>query len=190
MRTKMRVAALMLSCAVLTLGSAHADKLYKWTDANGNVHYSQHEPAPTEAKTQERKRFGDQPADGGLPYALQRAVKNHPVTLYTSDCGEGCTKAAALLAQRGVPFSEKNARDAAAGKELMALTGGKLEVPVLTVGSQILRGWEETAWNQALDAAGYPRTPVISPKVAAKAPAAKPDASTPGAAPSEPGRYE
>ena len=39
-------------CAVICLGSATAlaDKIYKWTDAEGNVHYGSERPAGTEAE--------------------------------------------------------------------------------------------------------------------------------------------
>jgi glutaredoxin len=161
--------ALVLSCGLLVLAAAQADKLYKWTDAEGNVHYTDHAPTPAEATRQERKQFGDKPTDVPLPYALQQAIKNFPVTFYTAaDCGDACSKAAALLVKRGVPFTEKNARDAGAGEELKALTGGNLEVPLLKLGSQVLRGFEKAGWNQALDAAGYPSTAVVPPKVADK----------------------
>jgi hypothetical protein len=186
---RIALGALIAVGGLLAIVAAQADKLYKWTDPEGNVHYTDHAPIPAEAKKQERKRFGDKPTDVPLPYALQRATKNFPVTLYTSDCGDACVKGAALLSQRGVPFTEKNARDTAAGDELKALTGGKLEVPVLKLGTQVVRGYEEGAWNQALDAAGYPRTAVIAPRVTAKtsapkrepakAEAAKPDAPKP-----------
>ena len=161
--------ALVLSCGLLAATPAPADKLYKWTDADGNVHYTDHAPTPAEARTQERKAFGDKPTDVAVPYALQRAIKNFPVTLYTADCGDACTKAAALLAKRGVPFTEKNARDTAIGEEVKALNSGKLEVPLLRIGTQTLLGFEEAGWNRALDAAGYPSSAVIPPKVAAKA---------------------
>jgi uncharacterized protein DUF4124 len=183
MRAKIWLPALIVSCALFGIDAVHADKLYKWTDSEGNVHYTDH-PPPSEAKTQEQKRFGDKPNDVALPYSLQKAMKDFPATLYTTDCGDGCSKAAALLSQRGVPFSQKNPREAAAGEELKALTGGKLEVPVLKLGSQVLRGFEEGGWNQALDAAGYPRTALVPPKVATKSTAAKP------AAKPEPGKNE
>ena len=79
--------------------------------------------------------------------------------------------ASALLAKRGVPFTEKNARDTAVGEELKALNGGKLEVPVVKVGSQVVRGYEEGNWNGVLDAAGYPKwaaTPARAATAASK----------------------
>jgi glutaredoxin len=173
----MKTLALIIAL-VLTIGPAAAGKLYKWVDKNGEVHYTD-QPPPPEAKTTERKKFGDQPTDAPVPYALQQAVKNFPVTLYSADqCGDACSKASALLSQRGVPFTEKNARDAAVGEELKALNGGKLEVPVMKLGTQVVRGYEEGNWNSVLDAAGYPkwssapaRTATAAPKPAQAAPA-------------------
>jgi hypothetical protein len=184
------LAALVAGWGLLAMDAARADKLYKWTDPDGNVHYTDHAPIPAEAMKQERKRFGDKPTDVVLPYALQRAIKTYPVTLYNSDCGDACTKAAALLSQRGVPFSDKQARDAAAGQELKALTGGKLEVPVLKLGNQVLRGFEEGAWNHALDAAGYPRAGILPPNVAVKATPAKPEPPKPEPSKPEAGKEE
>jgi glutaredoxin len=161
----MRILVLMLA---LTLGAgpAVAGKLYKWTDPDGNVHYTD-QPPPADARASERKKFGDTPPDVPLSYALQKAIKNFPVILYSSDCGDACTKASALLQQRGIPFTEKNAREPAAAEELKALTGGALEVPVMKLGSEVIRGYEQGSWTAALDAAGYPSSPSGPPAGAA-----------------------
>jgi len=74
MRARFWLPALMVSCALGSAGLAEADKLYKWTDSDGNVHYTDH-PPPAEAKKLEQKRFGDKPTDVALPYALQQATK-------------------------------------------------------------------------------------------------------------------
>ncbi|MEO8627019.1 MAG: DUF4124 domain-containing protein, partial [Betaproteobacteria bacterium] len=128
------VAALL----VLAIPAA-ADKLYKWTDKAGNIHYT--DLRPTEkVKAQERRKFGDKPADVELPYSLQKAVDDHPVTLFTADtgCADACGKASKHLKQRGVPYTEKNARDGAVAGEVKAANGGKLEVPFLKIGNQFI----------------------------------------------------
>ena len=166
----MKALALIVAL-MLAIGPATAGKLYKWVDKDGNLHYTD-QPPPPEAKTAEQKKFGDKASDAPVSYALQQALKNFPVTLYSADqCGEACGKGSALLSQRGVPFTEKNARNAAVAEELKGLTGGKLEVPVMKLGSQVVRGYEEGAWNSALDAAGYPKwaaTPTRAATAAAK----------------------
>jgi len=179
MKTITWIVALML-----VSGLASAAQLYKWLDKDGNLHYTD-QPPPPEAKTTEQKSFGDKPADGPAYYALQQAVKNFPVTLYTAagECGEACNKASALLNQRGVPFSEKSARDPAAAEELKALTGGKLMVPVMKVGTQVLSGYEESGWNATLDAAGYPKWAVTPTRPTPKKPAQA--EGKPGTAPAQ-----
>jgi glutaredoxin len=176
------IVALMLAIAPATAG-----KLYKWVDKNGNVHYTD-QPPPPEAKTAEQKTLGDKGSEAPVPsYALQQAAKNFPVTLYTADqCGDACSKASALLSQRGVPFTAKDARDPTAAEELKALIGGKLEVPVMKLGSQVVRGWEESAWNTALDAAGYPKWAVTPTRAATATTKPAQPAGKPGATPAEP----
>jgi glutaredoxin len=191
----MRILALTFALA-LAAGSAAAGNLYKWTDKDGNVHYTDQLPPP-DAKVLERKKFSDTPADApSSSYALQQAIKNFPVTLYNADSCDACTKASTFLTQRGVPFAEKNARDATVAKELKALTGGKLEVPVMQLGSQVIHGYEEGSWKMALDAAGYPSSSPVPAATATPKPGAaqkpqppktqtpKPEASPAGSPPS------
>jgi hypothetical protein len=183
----------LIAAVLLVADPVAADKLYKWTDLGGNAHYTD-QPPPADVRTSERRKFGDKPNELPIPYSLQRPIKNFPVTLYNTDCGEACTKASAFLIQRGVPFTEKNPREALVAEELEALTGGKLEVPVMKLGTQVIRGFEEGAWKTALDAADYPKSPAMpvraatgTPKPAApatpKPPA--PAAVKPGAPPAE-----
>jgi len=160
----------------VSAGSACAGELYKWVDKDGKVHYTD-QPPGQDVKAQERRKFGDKPGTVPLSYSLQVAMKNFPVTLYNADCADACPKAAALLKQRGVPFTDKSARDPVFAEELKALTGGKLLVPVLKVGKQVLTGFEEGAWNTTLDAAGYPSAGTAAaraPTTTAKAPQPKP----------------
>ncbi|MBK8015785.1 MAG: DUF4124 domain-containing protein [Betaproteobacteria bacterium] len=143
---------------------AAQQKLYRWTDASGQVFYTD-KPPPTSARSVEEKKLGDKAGSGPLPYALQRAVRAFPVTLFTADCGDACTSARKFLESRGVPFTEKNARTAEVQAEVKKLTGSEeVEVPMLMVGRSLTRGWEEGQWNAALDAANYPRTSLLPPK--------------------------
>jgi len=104
--------------------------------------------------------------------------------LYVTACGDACTRGQELLARRGIPYAEMDATDPATQEELRKLTGGALEVPVLKVGRDVLRGFEEGMWNLSLDAAGYPRTAVIPPRPPTKP--AKPAAAAPPVAPPVP----
>lgn len=170
---------LAIACAALTLAFAsHAQtNVYKWTDKNGKVHFSD-TPPPPEIKDSTRKLMG-----GGAvvapqaPYATQMAAKRNPVVLYSSSkCGELCDQGRALLGKRGVPFTERAADlDAADGEAVKKMTG-QLKVPVLRVGEKHVEGFREDAWNSALDAAGYAKTALPGQVNAAPTPPAQPAA--------------
>ncbi|MBI2508723.1 MAG: glutaredoxin family protein, partial [Betaproteobacteria bacterium] len=121
-----------------------------------------------------------------LPYSVQQAVKNFPVTLWIYGCGAPCDQARALLARRGIPYTEKDPQaDAEAFKKLT----GADEVPVLFVGNTRLKGYLESEWDSTLDAAGYPRTAIAGSKPAPKPAAAPEPKPAPAAPPPVPAQY-
>jgi glutaredoxin len=147
------------------VGAVFAAQLYRWEDEKGNVEYRD-TPPPSTAKKVEQRRVNVSPVEASsLPYSVQQAAKNFPVTLWNSSCGAPCDQARAHLVRRGVPYTEKDPQgDVEAFKKL---TGG-LEVPVLYVGATRITGYLENEWDVALDIAGYPRTALPGAKPAAK----------------------
>lgn len=185
-----------LACVIallLTATAAQAAQLYRWVDEKGRVEWRD-TPPPANAKKVERRTVGGSVVETStLPFSVQQAVQNFPLVLYVTDCGDGCTKARAHLNRRGLPFSERNPQDDI--ETYKKLTEGRLEVPLLFVGRQALRGYEEGAWDSALDAAGYPRVVIgakpqpkpVPPPAPKPAPADAPAAAAPGtAAPTAP----
>lgn len=161
----MKLAIFFCIFCMFAVYSAQSASLYRWVDADGQVHYTD-QPPPPSAKQVEEKKMGSRPADDSqLPYATRLAAKNFPVTLYNSGCGEPCAKARDHLAKRGIPFSEKDAAAPDVQEELTKLIGG-VEVPVLAVGKVIrLKGYVPAEWDAALDEAGYPKSaPAAQPK--------------------------
>ncbi len=160
---------LFLLAIALTAPAATAAQLYRWVDDQGRVEWRD-TPPPAHAKKVERRVVaGSVIETSTLPYSVQQAVRNFPVTLYTSNCGDGCDKARAHLVRRGVPYTQKDPQqDVAAYKKL---TNGSMEVPLLYIGREPLKGYLETSWDSALDNAGYPRQPAPG-YVAPKPPAA------------------
>ncbi|TSA14007.1 MAG: glutaredoxin family protein [Betaproteobacteria bacterium] len=150
------IAFMLLACAV-----AAEAQLYRWTDSGGTVHYTD-TPPPVGAKNVEKKESARPAgqaaaADGQQPYALQLAVKNFPVTIYTaSDCGNPCKKGLEYLTKRGIPFAEKTVNTQAEIDAVTKLSGAP-KVPVLVVGIVVKSEFEEQAWGEALDTAGYPK---------------------------------
>lgn len=145
-----------LALALLSAGAIHA-QTYRWVDQDGKVHYGDRPPASAAGQVQERK-LGTPAADKALPYGLQQAVANFPVTLYvTADCGESCKEGRDYLKSRSIPFSEKSVASNEDIDALKKLVGGEAVVPVLTVGSKNAKGWLKGDWQRLLDAAGYPK---------------------------------
>ena len=184
----------ILLAILISIAPLAQAETYKWVDADGTIHYSD-QPPPPSARKSERKQLGDKPSEVAMPYVLQQAIKNFPVTLFVYDCGDGCSKARAFLIKRGVPHTIKDPLAPGMREELRKLTGGLEVVPVIQVGRQVLRGFEEGQWNAALDTAGYPKTalvpvtPVQAKPVAAAPPPtpvqAKPVAAAPPPTPEQ-----
>lgn len=180
---------IVLFAVLITANLAQAAQLYRWVDDKGRVEWRD-TPPPANAKKVERRNIEGSVIETSTPsYSVQQAQKNFPLTLYVTNCGEDCSKARAHLSRRGIPFTEKNPQDDI--EAYKKLTGGGTEVPILFVGRELLKGYEQGAWDAALDNAGYPRTAVgarpaapPAPKPATAQPAAiSPSASANPAAP-------
>ena len=80
--------------AIVIAGAAGAataqQKIYRWTDQSGRVHITD-TPPPPGAKSVRPLKPGGGPASPEAEaapgsFALQRAIKEFPVTLFTSPC--------------------------------------------------------------------------------------------------------
>jgi glutaredoxin len=168
---------------------AAAQTVYKWTDSEGKIHFSDMPPPAQDSKNLTEKRMGGGAPDvSGLPYATQLAMKTNPVTLYTaSQCGDPCSDGRTLLSDRGIPYTERDAQGSREDAEAVKKAIGALQVPVLMVGADALKGYEAGSWNAALDAAGYPRTKLPG-TVAPRPVVAPPPPPGPGDETAEPGK--
>lgn len=150
----------VIFAALLSVACAASAQLYRWTDETGRVFVTD---TPPPAAARGVQKLPAAPAStaaadtASLPYAVQLAVKNSPVTLYTaSDC-EPCGTARRLLNTRGVPFREVVVADEAQQQELQRAVGA-LAVPSIIVGDSVQKGFEEGLYHGLLDIAGYPKT--------------------------------
>ena len=189
MRPWVAVASLLLSAL-----PAHA--LFKVVGPDGKVTYSDR-PPPGDTRAVQVNRDGSiASGDVSLPFALRQVMAKFPVTLYTASKCEACDMGRALLQRRGIPFSERTATTNEDKEVWEKVTGGQ-EAPVMKIGSQVLRGFTASTWEETLDVAGYSRQsqlppnykaaaalPLVEPK-AAKAPVVAPDAE-PTPAPVDP----
>jgi glutaredoxin len=195
-------AALLAACVPLAaaLFGLDAWAQFKVIGPDGKVTYSDRAPPPADGKATTLGVRSSAPApDAALPAELRQPAGRYPATLYTMPNGcRACESARSLLRQRGIPHTEKVVASAEDSDALEQVTGGR-DVPVLTLGGQVVRGFASDLWISYLDAAGYPResrlpanyrhpepTPLVKPResVAARtapAPAAPPPAAEPEA---------
>ncbi len=152
---------LFIGLATLLLASTVHAQLYRSIGSDGRVTYSDKPPVaahatPASGAASSVDRSASNQA--GLPYQLRQIAQRYPVTLYTSSDCAPCNTGRNLLINRGVPFNEKTISTQEDIKALQRLTGGESSLPLLTIGSQHLKGYADTDWSQYLDAAGYPKT--------------------------------
>ena len=142
----------LLVVAALCSGPlAHAGKLYKWVDKDGNVSYHDQLPSSDGYRVEE-KRIGDRENR-----QASDAAEKTPVVLYTAPKCGSCDTARAYLRSRGVPFTEKNVEgDRKLQDELIKQAGG-LAVPTIMVGAKVMKGYLESLLEGELDQAGYPK---------------------------------
>jgi glutaredoxin len=155
----MAAVSALTALAIATCASAQDKQLYKYTDADGRVVYTD-KPPPVGSKNVQPKRLNANVIETNeLPLASQIATEKYPVTLYTFKCGDLCENAEALLNRRGVPFTTVNVGDQQGAAKLHALTGEN-SAPVLQVGDKLIgKGFNEQRWQAMLDEAGYPKAP-------------------------------
>jgi len=164
----------------LAAGVAQAQP-YRWVDDKGSVRYTD-TPPPANARSVQKRATegaatpGSTPApsasenEGPLPYALQRAQKDFPVTLFTSpNCKEPCAAAREYLNKRGVPFTETQVWNEETLAQLKERTGGE-NVPALMVGRSSISGFESARYEALLDSATYPKTGALQARSQAAPP--------------------
>ena len=163
---------------VLSLGAAArisdvgAQQMYRWTDEKGRVHITD-TPPPAAAKGVQKQRASSAPAAAPAEgvqqdsYDLQLAMKEYPVSLYTSPmCKEPCQRARDHLNRRGVPFREIQVWDTDSNEQLKRISGSN-QVPTVTVGASVQKGYEVSAFDELLDSARYPKAGAVKPRAQA-----------------------
>lgn len=186
------------TAALLTTSLLQAQTVYRVVGPDGKVTFSD-KPPVSAANATATGSTGRAAAAGGppLPFELRQVVSRYPVTLYTASNCAPCGAGRALLASRGVPFTERTVTTAEDSEALIRISGEN-SLPFLTIGTQQIKGYSDAEWTQFLSAAGYPNTsllpasfrnPAATPLVAVQKPAEpKADNAAAPSAPSQPAR--
>lgn len=120
--------AMLLACPAVA-------GVYKWTDAQGRVHYS--DVPPQAAKTTQLKLQ----TYAGPAQVSRVAGMESGVTLYTTEWCGVCKRAKAFMQQNGVPFREWDVEKTEYGATKFRQLGGT-GVPVITVGAEKMVGFD------------------------------------------------
>jgi glutaredoxin len=175
---------------LVAAASAAAQQIYRWTDEKGRVHITDTPPPPSAKGVQKKAYQGGAASSENAPvsHELSVAMKDYPVTLYTSPiCKEPCAEARAALNRRGVPFKEVQVWEEATNDELKKVSGAN-QVPTLVVGRSVHKGFDAAAFDALLDSARYPRAGILPAR--AQAAPALPEGYIPPGERSEPPRAE
>ncbi len=155
--TRQAFAVSTLVVTLFALGTSPAQAQFKVVGPDGSITFTDRVPDANHGRVSNvAKRGGEVPA-AELPYELRQVVQRFPVTIYTSSDCDPCRQGVELLNRRGVPFQERTATTQD-DKALWQKATGTQEAPVLLVGKQQLKAFNASAWNETLDAAGYPAT--------------------------------
>ena len=134
---------------MLLVGTALADKVYKWVDANGHTQFSDRAPDAAQAKEITIPTVTGPTELASAPGASGRGIK-----LYTTArCGY-CKRARAYLASRGLAYTEYDVETSSVGRADYARLKGR-GVPIIFVGDQRMDGYTEAGLAQLLQNAGY-----------------------------------
>lgn len=162
--TMLIAAAVMTLLQTVAMAQAPTDTdkearkyLYRWTDSRGQINYGDRPPPDAQNLLRiDLRQIGEQ-VQSLLPYQVRRASSAYPVMLFTAGKCPPCNTAREFLVKRGIPFAERTIETGDDSVELKRLTQAE-GVPVATVGSASLIGFDPDEWNITLDASGYPKT--------------------------------
>ncbi len=130
--------------------------MYKWTDENGKVHYSDSPPPGKKAKKLDLKinSISGPPVVSSFGSSAARATTGTvQVKLYTTTWCGYCKKAKAYLQARGTSFREIDVESSEQGRSEFQALGGR-GVPVILVGNQRMDGYSEGTLAGMLKQAG------------------------------------
>ena len=133
---------LLLVLPVLMATPASAE-IYKWTDEQGQVHYSDQKP-----KDQE---FNEVEIEGGtyknVSYGTTNVDTGKQVIMLSAVWCNVCKKAKSYFRRNGIQFTELDIEKNSRGKRLYEQLGAKA-VPVILVGTNRLNGFTEEAFKR------------------------------------------
>lgn len=113
--------------------------VYKWTDAQGRVQYTDTPPTTAKSTPLKLQSFT------GVAQVSQISGADSGVTIYTTAWCGVCKRAKAFFAQHAIPFREWDVEKTDYGATKFQQLGGS-GVPLITVGAQKMAGFDEASF--------------------------------------------
>lgn len=173
MRNGARLAVMV--AGLLALTSAIAGEAWRWKE-NGQWVYGDRYPRSAENPERVSALVDALPKATPDSFLNEQAKKLFPIVVYGVDC-PACEQAKKVLESRRIPATYKDARKPELYEEFKKYSPDS-QAPVVLIGEKPLIGFEVTALNAALDAAGYDKT-VVTPSAGATASTAAAPAPAP-----------
>lgn len=162
--TRTRKTTLVTLLGLLAVaGGAQSATIVQCEDAAGNRSFAAN--CPPGSSIVETRKYYTGPADEGPDREALKA--DHPVTLYMVPTCEACDVVRNYLVSHAIPFSEKDVSNDVALQEELTAISGELSVPVVTVGEEIVSGYNNALLESKLEAAGYPTASAVAADSAA-----------------------
>lgn len=131
--------------------------VYKWTDAQGSVHYS--DTPPQSGGAQQVKLHINSfdgpaivrpraPLDAPAPQTAQAGI-----VMFTTSWCPSCKRAKAYLSGKGVPYREMDVEQSAEARQQFMQLGGR-GVPLILVGNKRMDGFDPNTMEALLREAG------------------------------------
>jgi glutaredoxin len=147
-----RLSDLALLCGLTVLIAAAQAGVYKWTDEQGRVHYS--DAPPARGKSEQVKIRINSYTGPAVVSRAPAAASGSEVLIYTTSWCGVCKMAKAYLDSRGVRYREVDVEADAGGKQAFAKLGGR-GVPVILVGESRMDGFDQARLEAMLRSAGH-----------------------------------
>jgi len=131
----------------LAAGIGQAD-IYRWTDAEGKLHFGDRAPARDEAKAMQLSTVNTyaSPEIAATPGNGSNLGQPGKVVMYSASWCGVCKKARRYFRGNGVRFTEYDIEKDAKGKRDFAKLGGR-GVPLILVGKQRMSGFSPTTFD-------------------------------------------
>lgn len=145
------IAVLILTTILLAHQETNAGEIYKWIDADGRIHFSDHSARRPGAETVNIRintysgppTISSSPNDE-TPSPIQSRRK---VIIYTTTWCGVCKKAKLYLDANGIPYREYDVENSAKGRRDYKKLKGR-GVPIILVGNKRMNGFQAESFKE------------------------------------------